>query len=171
MKLKKIVVLFAMFFCTVLAVVAGEAVKKQVDPRFAKADTNQDGKLDQDEFEQYLALLSKMKLVKPKVAEPSPIEKRYGNKGSYMESAMGYAVVPVKSVSETVLEKKEGGCCGKKTKTTETTEITKESGCCGKKTKTTETTEMTKENGCCGKMPETVKANTTIRSEKCGSCE
>ncbi|MDR3198231.1 MAG: hypothetical protein LBU34_10230 [Planctomycetaceae bacterium] len=153
MKLKKIVVLFAMFFCTVFAVVAEETVKKPVDPRFAKADTNQDGKLDQAEFEQYLALLSKMKLVKPKVAEPSPIEKRYGNKGSYMESAMGYAVIPVKSVSETVLEKKEGGCCGKKMKTT------------------TEITETTKESGCCGKMPETVKSNTTIRSEKCGSCE
>ncbi|MDR2438472.1 MAG: hypothetical protein LBE12_03740 [Planctomycetaceae bacterium] len=155
MKLKKIVVLSAIIFGTVLAVVAEETVKKPVDPRFAKADTNQDGKLDQAEFEQYLALLNKMKLAKPKVAEPSPIEKRYGNKGSYMESAMGYAFVPVKSVSETVLEKKEGGCCGKKTKTTERTE----------------TVETTKTSGCCGKMPDTVKSNTNIRSEKCGSCE
>ncbi|MDR0611001.1 MAG: hypothetical protein LBG58_12885 [Planctomycetaceae bacterium] len=153
MKLKFFIVLFAMIFCTVLTVAAEETVKKSIDPRFAKADTNQDGKLDQTEFEQYLALLSKMKLAKPKVAEPGPIEKRYGNKGSYMESAMGYAFVPVKSVSEIVLEKKDGGCCGKKTKTTQTAEIN----------------ETANASGCCGKMPEKVKTN--IGSAKCGSCE
>lgn len=167
MKLKIFfVVLFSMLFCTVLTVVAEETVKKPVDPRFAKADTNHDGKLDQEEFEQYLALLSKMKLAKPKVAEPSLIEKQYGNKGSYMESAMGYAVVPVKSVSETVLEKKEGGCCGKKTETAKTSP---KSGCCGAKTETAEITETTKESGCCGKMPEKVKTN--LSSAKCGSGE
>ncbi|MDR2117644.1 MAG: hypothetical protein LBP87_14800 [Planctomycetaceae bacterium] len=169
MKLKIIIVMFSVFFCTVSSVVAEVTVKKTVDPRFARADTNQDGKLDQMEFEQYLALLSKMKLAKPKLPEPTPIEKRYGNKGSYMESAMGYAFVPVKSVSETVLEKKEGGCCGKKSKTTEIVETVKEGGCCGKKTETTEIVETVKENGCCGKMPEKIQTN--IGSAKCGSCE
>ncbi|MDR1964215.1 MAG: hypothetical protein LBQ50_10585 [Planctomycetaceae bacterium] len=112
MKLKSIVILFAVFIGVVSTVFASETTKIPVDPRFAKADLNHDGKLDQAEFEQYLALLSKMKLAKPKMAAPGTIEKQYGNKGSYMESALGYAFVPVKSVTKTVIEKKEGSCCG-----------------------------------------------------------
>jgi hypothetical protein len=153
MKMKITLALLVAFVSVVSTATAEETAKAPVDPRFAKADLNGDGKLDQAEFEQYLALLSKMKLKKP-VKETVPLteaEKLYGKRGSYMESAMGFSVVPVKSVTETAVEKK-GGCCGGKTETTVTE---KKGGCCGGKA---ETTVTEKKGGCCGgsKTEETV---------------
>ncbi|MDR3234070.1 MAG: hypothetical protein LBT46_10485 [Planctomycetaceae bacterium] len=120
--------------------------KEAVDPRFAAADTDKNGKLDHREFEEYLVRLNRMKIVKvPDTAsagECSGSEKETAStsSGNYMESALGYSYVPVKSATEKPMTK-EGGCCGKmkmkeaeKTGSgTETASMEKSGGCCGKK--------------------------------------
>jgi hypothetical protein len=165
MKSKIAIALFAVFGFAALGVVYLYASRPvpftpssaAVDPRFTKADLNKDGKLDQQEFEQYLVTLNKMKMVKVsqettagECSTDNADNAAYANEGSYMESALGYAFVPVKSVSETVVTKsKEGGCCGKK-KEKEMTASTESGGCCGKK-KEKEITASTESGGCCGK--------------------
>ncbi|MDR3110331.1 MAG: hypothetical protein LBU65_11715 [Planctomycetaceae bacterium] len=145
----KIALALLVAFVSTVSTVAAETAKAPIAPRFEKADINKDGKLDQAEFEQYLAFLSKMKLKKP-VKEVVPLtetEKLYGKHGSYMESAMGFSVVPVKSVTVvSVAPEKQGGCCdGAKT---ETTVAEKKGGCCGGAK--TEETVVEKKGGCCG---------------------
>jgi hypothetical protein len=147
MKTKIAAALIAVLICAAIPIIAADAPKETLDPRFEQADFNKDGKIDQAEFVRYLALLDKLKLKKPvKVIAPlTETEKLYGKKGSYMESALGVSIVPVKLTTETVVEKK-GGCCGGKK--TEEAVVEKKGGCCGGKTETAST-----ESGgsCCGR--------------------
>jgi hypothetical protein len=121
-----------------------------VDSRFAGADSNRDGKLNQQEFEQYLAKLNQMKMVKKSESAPAGEcdfknkNETYAREGSYIESALGYSYVPVKSVTETDVteiegtenvKSKSGGCCGGKKKEMTSMSSEKSGGCCGGKKK------------------------------------
>ncbi|MDR1494135.1 MAG: hypothetical protein LBT05_15650 [Planctomycetaceae bacterium] len=130
MKQTLMLALIAMLTLTVLPFSVLSA-DEPLDARFAKADANKDGKLDQQEFKAFLVYLNTLKLAKPvkKTAPPTETELRYEKSGSYLQSAMGY--VPVKSIA---VPEKSGGCCGGKMKAAETENANAPKsggGCCG----------------------------------------
>ncbi|MDR2115110.1 MAG: hypothetical protein LBP87_01890 [Planctomycetaceae bacterium] len=155
MKKTMITITIMLFICfaTMKALHACDGVPgiaaEELNTRFAQADKNGDGKLDQTEFADYFVLMKTLKPVNiikfcPKTGEPCEHE-------ISVKTRSNVSLVPAKSVIETSVEKKSGGgCCGG-------------GGCGGKKTNTAgfkaETipvksiTEISvkKENNCCGK--------------------
>jgi hypothetical protein len=92
--------LFFVFVCIFGVIVLYYAAKfvlpvpnQSLDPRFTDADTNHDGKLDEKELTDYIAVLNQMKISAPQkvVTDKSKneSEKLYGEEGSYLKSAMG----------------------------------------------------------------------------------
>lgn len=147
--------------------------KVEVEARFADADTNKDGNLSKEEFAKYLASQNRVKTVSkskeagvricPTTGAPCTGEGMCssgngeacggggcgsgGEGGCCSSKGMGAKTVQVKSSNVTeVAEKKEGGCCGGKSKADGAA-----GGCCGGKNKAADATAgEKKEGGCCG---------------------